>query len=234
MGERRYPASWGDPTVAYDLRDWPVAELQVITAPGVAYAPQRSLNNTDFVATNVRDKNGQLVSSITAAGIYTIEGGGYIKLTGGSGSTFVVRAAETTAVPDAGGGTGTLANQVQGNVAAGAADSGNPVEVGGAYVNSFGGYTDGNRTRQSFNIGGSLNVALSGYPSAPSSTGTLIGYGGHYANQSVTIVAGVANHLWNGANTVPQPGEAGGAYAITKPATSGACRLPAWSARPMA
>lgn len=86
------PALWSDPTVAQDMRDFIDVEVQVVGTPSVAYAPQRSLDGTNFVATNAYDKDGNTVTSITAAGIYSLEGGGYLKLTGGSGSVITIRA----------------------------------------------------------------------------------------------------------------------------------------------
>ena len=83
---------WTDPTAAVDVRAAEDAEIQVIGTPSVAYAPQRSLNGTNFTPCNAYDKDGNAVASITAAGIYSLDGGGWLKLTGGSGSTFVIRA----------------------------------------------------------------------------------------------------------------------------------------------
>lgn len=45
-----------------------------------------------------------------------------------------------------GGGTGASASQTQGNAAAGTADSGNPVKIGGVYNSTFPTYTTGQRT----------------------------------------------------------------------------------------
>lgn len=104
--DTRYPAAWAAPASAIDVRDCAAIEFQVVTAPGVAYAPKRSLDGTTFVACNVRDKDGLLVSSITAAGIYTAEGGGYFQLATGSGSTITLRGA-AAAAPVAAAGTVT-------------------------------------------------------------------------------------------------------------------------------
>ena len=86
------PSLWADPTVAFDARYYGDVEIQVVTTPGVAYAPTRSLDGTTFVACNAYDKDGNTVTSITAAGIYSLDGGGYLKLPTGSGSTITIRA----------------------------------------------------------------------------------------------------------------------------------------------
>ena len=89
--------AWADPTIAQDVRIYSDVEIQVVGTPSVAYTPQRSLNSTtgsdgNFVACNAYDYQGNAVSTITAAGIYSLDGGGWLKLTGGSGSTFTIRA----------------------------------------------------------------------------------------------------------------------------------------------
>lgn len=92
MGYPIFPINWADPTVALLVEDYEEVDLQVIGTPGAGYTPQRSLDGTNFVACNAYDKDLNIVTSITAAGIYTVEGGGWIKLTGGSGSTVIARA----------------------------------------------------------------------------------------------------------------------------------------------
>jgi hypothetical protein len=92
MAGMKRPSSWSDPSVAYDVRDYTDVEVQVVGAPGVAYAPQRSLDGTTFVACNAYDLDGSPVTSISAAGIYSMDGGGYVKLATGSGSTVYIRA----------------------------------------------------------------------------------------------------------------------------------------------
>jgi hypothetical protein len=87
------PQAWPDPVNdALDVRAFENVEFQVVGTPGVAYAPQRSLDGNTFVACNVFDKDLNPLASISAAGIYTMDGGGYVKLAGGSGSTVTVRA----------------------------------------------------------------------------------------------------------------------------------------------
>ena len=86
------PQAWADPTEALNLYRFSDVEIQVIGAPGANYTPYRSFDGSTFVAANAYDKDGATVTAISAAGIYTIEGGCYVKLTGGSGSTIYVRA----------------------------------------------------------------------------------------------------------------------------------------------
>ena len=57
--------------------------------------------------------------------------------------------------------TGTTANQVQGNVAAAATDSGNPVKAGGVYNSTFPTYTAGQRGDVQLDSRGALRVVLS-------------------------------------------------------------------------
>lgn len=54
------------------------------------------------------------------------------------------------------GSTGTVAPQVQGNVASGVADTGNPVKIGGRVTTSPGTASDGNRVDALFNVFGGL------------------------------------------------------------------------------
>jgi hypothetical protein len=89
------PRAWegSNPTTAMFFRDTDV-EVQVVGTPGADYTPQRSLDGTTFVACNAYDKDGNIVTAISAAGIYSIDGAAYLKFTGGSGSTFTVRSGE--------------------------------------------------------------------------------------------------------------------------------------------
>lgn len=60
------------------------------------------------------------------------------------------------------GGTGSSADQVQGNVASGATDAGNPVKVGGKYNATQPTFTDGQRGDIQIGARGSLRVELYG------------------------------------------------------------------------
>lgn len=59
-----------------------------------------------------------------------------------------------------GGGSGAAANQVQGNVAAGAADAGNPIKVGGRYNTTSPTLTNGQRGDLQLDASGNLEVTL--------------------------------------------------------------------------
>ena len=86
-----YPSAWATPTTAYDARPYADVEIQVIGTPSVAYTPTRSFDNATFTACNAYDKDGNALSSISAAGIYRIPGNAYLKMGAGSGSTFYIR-----------------------------------------------------------------------------------------------------------------------------------------------
>lgn len=85
-------AAWTSPTDPFDARATGDVEIQVIGTPSVAYTPQRSLDGVNYVACNAYDKDGNVVTSISAAGIYSLDGSSWLKLTGGSGSTIYIRA----------------------------------------------------------------------------------------------------------------------------------------------
>lgn len=59
-----------------------------------------------------------------------------------------------------GGGTGASASQVQGNVASGATDSGNPVKTGGVYNSTLPTFTNGQRGDFQVGTRGSLHAEL--------------------------------------------------------------------------
>lgn len=60
------------------------------------------------------------------------------------------------------GGTGASANQVQGNAAAGATDTGNPAKIGGVYNSTFPTLTDGQRGNWQFDSRGGGYVVIKG------------------------------------------------------------------------
>lgn len=81
------PVSWASPSTAFDARLAGDVEVQLVGAITTPYTPQRSLDGTNFVACNAYDKDGAVLSAISAPGIYSLDGGGYLKLTGGAGIT---------------------------------------------------------------------------------------------------------------------------------------------------
>ena len=86
--------TWADPTVPQDLRFYTDIEIQVDGTITGAYAVNRNFTgaNGTFYAVQAYDYVGNPVSSITTAGIYSIRGPGWFKLTGGSGATITLRA----------------------------------------------------------------------------------------------------------------------------------------------
>lgn len=89
-----FGVAWSDPTVAQDLRYFSDIEIQVDGTITGAYTPQRNFTGTagTFYPCQVYDSYGNAVSSITTAGIYSLRGPGFFKLTGGSGATITIRA----------------------------------------------------------------------------------------------------------------------------------------------
>lgn len=101
--------------------------------------------------------------------------------------------------------------QVVGNVASGAADSGNPVKVGGIYKATLPTYADGQRTELQANIKGDLNVGLGGTTTGdaigatmgmfrdPTASGRLLGVlPTNYNGSTADVVRG----MQNGTNSV--------------------------------
>jgi len=86
------PQSWSSPTTAWDVRDYTDIEVQFVGTPSVAYQPQRSLDGANYVNTLAFDEAGVSYSTITAAGVYSFSGGGYLKFSAGAGSTLTRRA----------------------------------------------------------------------------------------------------------------------------------------------
>ena len=86
------PYAWTDPTVAENFTQYGDVEIQIVGTPSTAYVPTRSLDGTTFVACNAYDKDGTVVTSISAAGIYSMKGGGHDKFSAGAGSTITIRA----------------------------------------------------------------------------------------------------------------------------------------------
>jgi len=86
------PSTWVDPSVAIDLTPYADVEIQIVGTPSTAYVPTRSLDGTNFVACNAYDKDNTTVTSISAAGIYTLKGSGFLKMSAGAGSVITIRA----------------------------------------------------------------------------------------------------------------------------------------------
>lgn len=90
---RVLPTTWSTPTATpQDARLYGDIEVQFVGTPSTPYTPVRSLDGTNFVAANAYDKDGNAVTSINAAGIYSFDGGGYLKFSAGAGSVLTMRA----------------------------------------------------------------------------------------------------------------------------------------------
>jgi hypothetical protein len=87
------PETWATPATAWDVRKYGDVEVQFVTTPGTPYQPQRSLDGATYVNCNAYDASGNPLATITAAGIYSFDGAGYLKFSAGAGSTLTRRAA---------------------------------------------------------------------------------------------------------------------------------------------
>lgn len=87
------PEVWSVPGTAFDVRLFSDVEVQFAGAPGTPYQPQRSLDGSTFVNCLAYDEAGNSYSTITAAGIYSFTGGGFLRFSVGAGSTLTRRAA---------------------------------------------------------------------------------------------------------------------------------------------
>jgi hypothetical protein len=121
------------------------------------------------------------------------------------------------------GPTGTTANQVQGNVAASAADgTTNPVKTGGRYDASRPVYADGNRTNFQTDSRGALYATL-----AATDTGAAIYNGGDTgvaaAPSAFANLLGVLSRhtVFDGTNWQAGRGDTNGTYTVVKPVTAG-------------
>lgn len=104
--------------------------------------------------------------------------------------------------------TGASANQVQGNVASGVTDAGNPVKIGGVYNAGQPVLTTGQRGDLQLTTRGALQTTLmradTGSPIA--ATATLAGF----SNTTIALNTASATFGFNGASWDPIPGDTGG------------------------
>jgi hypothetical protein len=106
-------------------------------------------------------------------------------------------------------GSGGVANQVQGNVANGVADSGNPVKIGARVVNGISPFALGNRTDLLTNLYGQLMVAtLSTWGATDGWSNVNIGQS--YGPDTTNLLPGVANIIFNGSTWDRQRGDVNG------------------------
>lgn len=86
------PETWFNPTTAWDVRDYSDIELQFVGTITTPYQPQRSLDGTNFVNTLAFDQAGNSYTTITSAGIYSLDGSGYLRFSAGAGTVVTRRA----------------------------------------------------------------------------------------------------------------------------------------------
>jgi hypothetical protein len=84
------PGSW--PGTTKDMRSYGSVTITVLTAPSAAYTPQWSPDNTNWFAMSGVDLNFNTLITIstTFTGAVTLKGGGYVRLNGGTGGTFMI------------------------------------------------------------------------------------------------------------------------------------------------
>lgn len=113
-------------------------------------------------------------------------------------------------------------NQVVGNIAEGATDSGNPVKIGAVARNSTGAvenYTDGQRTELQATPTGAIYVAPAGVAIAVDTAGAAGFFATpNYAQEATRYVQGVSPQVYSGSAMVTMRGEANGL--VTQPALS--------------
>lgn len=96
------PAVWAAPTTAYDARAYGSVTITVTTAPSVAYTPQFSPDGTNWFAMSGIDQNFNTVTSISGTGVFTFQGGGFIRLNGGTGGVFQISGSANAAASNGG------------------------------------------------------------------------------------------------------------------------------------
>lgn len=107
------------------------------------------------------------------------------------------------------GGSGAVASQVQGNVAAAAADSGNPVKIGGVFNTSPAAVAAGQRTNIQTDSLGQIRAVLYG-ADTPNAVGISAA---NVANISVTqagIFTQSFTRIWDGTNATRAQGDSNG------------------------
>ena len=86
------PASWEDPSIAYDGSLASSIVIQVTGSISVSYTPQVSIDGTTFFDATAVDQNLNTTTAIASPGVYYVSGPALIKLTGGTGGTFTIAA----------------------------------------------------------------------------------------------------------------------------------------------
>lgn len=121
----------------------------------------------------------------------------------------------------AAGGTGGSASQVQGNVASGVTDVGNPVKIGGVFKASLPTFTDGQRGDAQIDSHGNLRMRLTGYPAITGDgTGNQLIYGSDSTGgDTIARLLAIAPFNFNG-STWDRPYKPNAASRITASAAS--------------
>ncbi|WP_295525520.1 hypothetical protein [Novosphingobium sp. Chol11] len=90
------PAAWASPGTAQDMRAYSSVTVVVTTAPSAAYTPQWSPDGASWYAASGLDLNFNTLTSIATpfTGAVTFQGGGYVRLTGGTGGVFQLSAGQ--------------------------------------------------------------------------------------------------------------------------------------------
>lgn len=126
------------------------------------------------------------------------------------------------------GGTGTSSNQVQGNVAAAATDSGNPVKTGAPYNSTLPTYTTGQRGDMQIDSRGSLHVTLF---SPDTGTGLTCenGLGDGVSNGRQALAVSAYGKVFNGTTWDRTRGDVVSMFSRTPPTTKSASAVTAGS-----
>lgn len=90
------PTAWSDPTTGYDVRQYATVRVTVDVAPTTTYTPQWSADNATWFPAAGLDLNYNQVTSITSSftGSLAFPANGYMRLSGGTGGTFLISASQ--------------------------------------------------------------------------------------------------------------------------------------------
>lgn len=90
VNPRLAPEVWSTPGTGRSFVTLQTLKIQVTGTVTSGYTPQVSGLGTDYANWVVYDRDGNALTSITAPGVYTMEAGSFIRLTGGAGGTFAI------------------------------------------------------------------------------------------------------------------------------------------------
>lgn len=115
-------------------------------------------------------------------------------------------------------GSGATASQVQGNVASGATDAGNPVKVGGIFNSSLPTLTNGQRGDLQLNAKGAATISMAGIFSGDGANATI---SGNTDNGGTVRPIAAAPYVFNGTTYDRQRGDANGGTWVQPSTNSG-------------